>query len=226
MFDVDFGLLVFPPFWVIGAWILWSPPRAFNNHSGIETTWMADKTELECQSIIGEMRRAEVRWALRCIWALLILILLGICSGIMTWVVLHFWTLRQLHASKLFQDKPTTPLAVFMKKKTGFNTTNVFNVAKQYAIRMGSQRVPRNAQLHTFSIEDGLAGRPVSIAWMSTRYLIRDLSISRLTSWLDHKTIHEGLSSFDQIIQMAIIAALKIIMVMTYQNTLHQTLLS
>ncbi|KAG6896656.1 hypothetical protein C0992_006855 [Termitomyces sp. T32_za158] len=83
-----YGFL-FPPFWIFGAWFLWLPLRAPNRHSGVEIPWMADKTELELQCIIGEMRRAEVRWALRCIWALVILILLGMSSGIATWAVLH-----------------------------------------------------------------------------------------------------------------------------------------
>ncbi|KAG6877403.1 hypothetical protein C0993_007740 [Termitomyces sp. T159_Od127] len=79
---------LFPPLWILGAWILWMPLRTPKN-SGIEILWLADKTESEYQYIIGEMRRAEVRWALRCIWALFILVLLGISSGIATWAILH-----------------------------------------------------------------------------------------------------------------------------------------
>ncbi|KAG6872245.1 hypothetical protein C0995_011594 [Termitomyces sp. Mi166 len=83
-----FGFL-FPPFWILGAWILWSPLRAPSSDSDVEVAWMADKTESERQCVIGEMRRAEVRWALRCLWALLILILLGAVAGIATWAVLR-----------------------------------------------------------------------------------------------------------------------------------------
>ncbi|KAG6848029.1 hypothetical protein H0H93_004068 [Arthromyces matolae] len=83
-----FGFL-FPPFWIIGAWILWSPLRAPSSDSDAELAWMADKTEFERERVIADMRKAEVRWALRCLWALLILILLGAIAGIVIWAVLH-----------------------------------------------------------------------------------------------------------------------------------------
>ncbi|KAG6914988.1 hypothetical protein DXG01_014022 [Tephrocybe rancida] len=83
-----FGFL-FPPFWIMGAWILWSPLRAPNSDSDTEGGWMADKSELERKRVIAEMRKTEVRWALRCLWALLILSLLGAIGVIAVWAVLH-----------------------------------------------------------------------------------------------------------------------------------------
>ncbi|KAG6907282.1 hypothetical protein DXG01_009587 [Tephrocybe rancida] len=83
-----FGFL-FPPFWIMGAWILWSPLRAPSSDSDVEGAWMADKSESERQRVIEEMRKTEVRWALRCLWALLVLILLGAIGGIAAWAVLR-----------------------------------------------------------------------------------------------------------------------------------------
>ncbi|GLB40141.1 hypothetical protein LshimejAT787_0800120 [Lyophyllum shimeji] len=84
-----FGFL-FPPFWIMGAWILWSPLRApSSDDTDMESGWMADKTEAERKRVIEEMRKAEVRWAMRCLWALLILVLLAVIGGIAAWAVLR-----------------------------------------------------------------------------------------------------------------------------------------
>ncbi|KAG6864467.1 hypothetical protein C0991_009300 [Blastosporella zonata] len=80
-----FGFL-FPPFWIMGAWVLWSPLRAPSSDSDVEGGWMADKTESERTRVIEEMRKTEIRWALRCLWALLILVLLTVIAVM---VVLH-----------------------------------------------------------------------------------------------------------------------------------------
>lgn len=71
----------------MGAWILWSPLRAPSNESDAELAWMPEKTEAERQKIIENMRAAEVKWAYRCLWALLILILLGTIGGIAAWAI-------------------------------------------------------------------------------------------------------------------------------------------
>ncbi|KAF5379806.1 hypothetical protein D9615_005681 [Tricholomella constricta] len=82
-----FGFL-FPPFWIMGAWILWSPLRAPSDETDPEG-WMPEKTEAERKRIIEEMRKVEVRWALRCLWALLIFVLLGAGAGIAAWAVMR-----------------------------------------------------------------------------------------------------------------------------------------
>ncbi|KAG5721029.1 hypothetical protein E4T56_gene17959 [Termitomyces sp. T112] len=84
----NFGFL-FPPFWILGSCILWLPLHAPTNHSNVEIAWMADKSELGRQRVIAEMRRVEICWALRCLWALLILTMLAVIAGIAAWVVLH-----------------------------------------------------------------------------------------------------------------------------------------
>jgi hypothetical protein len=58
---------VFPPFWIMGLIILGSELRP-------TTGWEADKTEDEKVLLLAEMRKAEVKWARRCVYALLTLI--------------------------------------------------------------------------------------------------------------------------------------------------------
>ncbi|KAG6857209.1 hypothetical protein H0H87_007628 [Tephrocybe sp. NHM501043] len=81
-----FGFL-FPPFWIMGVWILLSPLRAPSNDADVEGGWMADKTEAERARVIEEMRKTEIRWAKRCLWALITLVLLGTISGLTAWAV-------------------------------------------------------------------------------------------------------------------------------------------
>ena len=59
--------LVFPPFWIMGIIILCSTLRPTPD-------WEAGKTEDEKIRLLAEMRTAEVKWAKRCIYALLTLI--------------------------------------------------------------------------------------------------------------------------------------------------------
>ncbi|KAI0371223.1 hypothetical protein BV20DRAFT_1120645 [Pilatotrama ljubarskyi] len=61
-----FGFL-FPLFWVAGAFILLSPLQA-------PADWEATKPEYERQELIESMRRTEVKWAKRCLVALLVTI--------------------------------------------------------------------------------------------------------------------------------------------------------
>ena len=57
---------MFPLFWVAGAFILLSPLQA-------PSDWEASKPEYERQEIIESMRRTEIKWAKRCLFALLVL---------------------------------------------------------------------------------------------------------------------------------------------------------
>ncbi|OSD08189.1 hypothetical protein PYCCODRAFT_1358373 [Trametes coccinea BRFM310] len=68
MYLFKFGFL-FPLFWLAGAFILLSPLQA-------PADWETSKPEYERQEIIESMRRTEVKWAKRCLVALLITILL------------------------------------------------------------------------------------------------------------------------------------------------------
>ena len=53
---------MFPLFWVAGALILLSPLR-------VPEEWELSKTEGERQELIESMRKTEVKWAKRCLWA-------------------------------------------------------------------------------------------------------------------------------------------------------------
>ncbi|KAG1811823.1 uncharacterized protein BJ212DRAFT_1277387 [Suillus subaureus] len=74
MYLYKFGFL-FPPFWVLGAIILLSPLKA---PADFEPT----KSEDERQELVRIMRDAEIKWAKRSAWALLVfLIAIGIILG-------------------------------------------------------------------------------------------------------------------------------------------------
>ncbi|KAG2743161.1 hypothetical protein P692DRAFT_20865995 [Suillus brevipes Sb2] len=74
MYLFRFGFL-FPPFWVLGAIILLSPLKA---PADFEPT----KSEDERRELVHFMRDAEIKWAKRSAWALLIfLIVIGIIAG-------------------------------------------------------------------------------------------------------------------------------------------------
>ncbi|KAI0360511.1 hypothetical protein OH77DRAFT_1418451 [Trametes cingulata] len=68
MYFFKFGFL-FPLFWVAGVFILLSPLQA-------PADWEASKPEYERQELIESMRRTEVKWAKRCLYALLTSILI------------------------------------------------------------------------------------------------------------------------------------------------------
>lgn len=57
-------LPVFPLFWAVGVYFLFAPMRVTGD-------WQSDKTEEEKEKMLSEMREAEVKWAKRCLWALL-----------------------------------------------------------------------------------------------------------------------------------------------------------
>ncbi|KAI8986739.1 hypothetical protein BD414DRAFT_440183 [Trametes punicea] len=64
MYLFKFGFL-FPLFWLAGALILLSPLEA-------PSDWETSKPEHERQELIESMRRTEVKWAKRCLVALLV----------------------------------------------------------------------------------------------------------------------------------------------------------
>ncbi|OCH88677.1 hypothetical protein OBBRIDRAFT_844760 [Obba rivulosa] len=61
MYLFKFGFL-FPLFWIAGSLILLSPPREPED-------WETTKTEAERKELMEIMRRSEVKWAKRCLFA-------------------------------------------------------------------------------------------------------------------------------------------------------------
>ncbi|KAH0833963.1 hypothetical protein J3R83DRAFT_11180 [Lanmaoa asiatica] len=51
-------------FWAVGVYFLFVPIR-------VSADWQPDKTEEEKEKMLSEMRETEVKWAKRCLWALL-----------------------------------------------------------------------------------------------------------------------------------------------------------
>jgi hypothetical protein len=84
---------VFPPFWILGACILLSPLRAPEpsslESSDAPSAWLPDKTEAERQAIIDHMRKAELKWAWRCLWALLVVVFFGVAAGVTIYAVMR-----------------------------------------------------------------------------------------------------------------------------------------
>jgi hypothetical protein len=79
---------VFPLFWILGVIILLSPlsaPDSTDPSSG----WLAEKSDEERQFVVSEMRRVEVKWAKRCLWALSTLVILGVAVGLAVWAVIR-----------------------------------------------------------------------------------------------------------------------------------------
>jgi hypothetical protein len=81
-------LSVFPLFWIFGAFILISPLREPPSNE-VSPTWMPEKTEAERQAFIDHMRKAELKWAKRCLWALLTLATLALIAGLAAWMLLR-----------------------------------------------------------------------------------------------------------------------------------------
>ena len=84
-----FVITVFPPFWIFGAFILLSPLREPPATSDEVPAWMPEKTEAERQQIIAEMRKVELKWARRSLFALLMTITLAISAGVAAWVLMR-----------------------------------------------------------------------------------------------------------------------------------------
>jgi hypothetical protein len=75
----------------MGALILLSPLRAPSapTDADTEAAWLPEKTEAEREQIIAQMRKVEVKWAIRCLWALAVLVVLGIVAGIGAWAAMR-----------------------------------------------------------------------------------------------------------------------------------------
>jgi len=88
MYLFKFGFL-FPPFWIFGAFILFSPLREPPASSDSVPAWMPEKTEAERQQIIAEMRKVELKWARRSLYALLIILVLATVAGVTSWALMR-----------------------------------------------------------------------------------------------------------------------------------------
>ncbi|KAF8882700.1 hypothetical protein BD779DRAFT_1647995 [Infundibulicybe gibba] len=84
MYLFKFGFL-FPIFWVLGSIILLSPLRAPESSAG---AWLPDKTDAERQMLINEIRVVEVKWAKRCLFALIVFIFLVTAAAVASWTLL------------------------------------------------------------------------------------------------------------------------------------------
>ncbi|KAJ7638121.1 hypothetical protein B0H17DRAFT_1106204 [Mycena rosella] len=87
MFLFKFGFL-FPPFWIMGVIILMSPLRA-PPAATPSAAWLPEKTESERQAIIDRMRAAELKWAKRCLYALLAFVVLVAVIAVAAWATLR-----------------------------------------------------------------------------------------------------------------------------------------
>ena len=92
-------LIVFPPFWMFGAFILMSPLREPpTNAIDSVPAWMPEKTEDERKEIIATLRQVELKWAKRSLCAILIFTVLAVSGGLAAWAVLRHWFEPCLHA--------------------------------------------------------------------------------------------------------------------------------
>lgn len=80
--DESFLPTVFPLFWFAGAFILLSPLRAPED-------WESSKPEYERHEIIESMRRAELKWARRCLVASLVLTLAALAIALTAFFVMR-----------------------------------------------------------------------------------------------------------------------------------------
>ncbi|KAJ6570124.1 hypothetical protein DFH09DRAFT_422177 [Mycena vulgaris] len=85
MYLFKFGFL-FPPFWIMGVFILLSPLRA-PAPADTPGAWLPEKTAAERALILKRMRTVELKWARRCLYALLGLvhIVIAVVIGVVTW---------------------------------------------------------------------------------------------------------------------------------------------
>jgi hypothetical protein len=79
---------VFPPFWIFGIVILLSPLRA-PPAATPSAAWLPEKTDAERQVIINRMRTAELKWAKRCLYALVTLLVVAAVISVAVWAVLR-----------------------------------------------------------------------------------------------------------------------------------------
>lgn len=76
----------------MGAFILVTPLRAPESGSSLDDSlpaaWLPEKTPAERQQIISQLRAIEVKWARRCLFALIILIATVAVVGTTTWGII------------------------------------------------------------------------------------------------------------------------------------------
>ncbi|KAF7312059.1 hypothetical protein MIND_00218000 [Mycena indigotica] len=87
MYLFKFGFF-FPPFWILGVIILMSPLRA-PPAGPPSASWLPEKTDAERQMIIERMRTTELKWARRCLYALVAYIIIGVVAGVAIWATLR-----------------------------------------------------------------------------------------------------------------------------------------
>ena len=73
---------MFPPFWILGVFILISPLIA-------PADFEPSKSGAERQRLVQIIRDAELRWAKRCAWALFAVLVLAGAVAAITLAVLH-----------------------------------------------------------------------------------------------------------------------------------------
>ncbi|KAK7446361.1 hypothetical protein VKT23_014567 [Stygiomarasmius scandens] len=78
---------LFPPLWILGAFILLSPLRSCND-SSLPASWLPEKTEAERREITHRFRKVELKWARRCLYAVLITVVAGTTIGVGIWALL------------------------------------------------------------------------------------------------------------------------------------------
>ncbi|KAF8999224.1 hypothetical protein BDZ89DRAFT_1082823 [Hymenopellis radicata] len=86
MYLFKFGFL-FPPFWILGMFILSSPLRAPPATDAAGEEWLPDKTDAEKQIVLDRIRRAELKWGRRCLVAFVAFTLI-LVAGFSTWAAL------------------------------------------------------------------------------------------------------------------------------------------
>ncbi|KAF8909135.1 hypothetical protein CPB85DRAFT_1222176 [Mucidula mucida] len=79
MYLFKFGFL-FPPFWILGMFILSSPLRAPPATDVADEEWLPDKTDAEKQIVLDKIRRAELKWGRRCLIAFVAFTLIVIAA--------------------------------------------------------------------------------------------------------------------------------------------------
>ncbi|KAK0498900.1 hypothetical protein EDD18DRAFT_54750 [Armillaria luteobubalina] len=84
MYLFKFGFL-FPPFWIMGAFILLSPLHEPEPEPS--DAWLPDKTDAEKQLIISRLRKAELKWARRSLFAFVLLVIVAVAGGLAAWAI-------------------------------------------------------------------------------------------------------------------------------------------
>ncbi|KAJ7086150.1 hypothetical protein B0H15DRAFT_887258 [Mycena belliarum] len=87
MYLFKFGFL-FPPFWIMGIVILLSPLRA-PPAATPSAAWLPEKTDAERQVLIDRMRTTELKWAKRCLYALVTFMLGVAIIAVAVWATLR-----------------------------------------------------------------------------------------------------------------------------------------